>query len=270
MATLTLKALEDERALFDATVEALQLRFKDNITYHETRPDGSMRRPLFVIKNKDDLDHLKSVIHALQKIKDKIDAMAGKKSVVPIPVLEEHVLLYRIWENIDRSSTAALCSRIEIINRLKKRIATIERYSDETSTMICNQLKKELHFFENDKEETYRARSKGRLTSVVGLTCNNSIDKKLRINEAGLFLVGPMFEEPKGAFPSKEKTRKERTSIYSGIAPVPYCGAMNTELYRESEIEARKKDIGWDDDKQATVKEARRNKTTRRHKTAST
>jgi hypothetical protein len=269
VATLTLKALEDARALYDATVEELHLRFKNDITYHETRPDDSMRRPLFVVKNQADLDHIKSVINILMKIKSDIDQMSGKKSVIPLPALEEHVLLYRIWENIDRSSTAALCSRHEIINRLKRRIATIERYNDETSNLFCNQLKKELDFFENDTEEVYRARSKGRLTSVVGLTCNNSIDKRLRINEAGLFIVGPMFEEPKGAFPSKEKTRKERTSIYSGIDPVPYCGAMNTELYRESEIEARKQAIGWDDNKQDAVKEKRRNKSTRRIKTAS-
>jgi hypothetical protein len=262
-----LKALADARALFDATIKALHLRFKDNITYHETNPDGSTRRPLFVIKTKEELDHLKAELKKLDQIKADIDEIAGRRVSIATPTLIEDVLLYRIWENIDRSSTRELCSRTEIINRLKKRIATVERYSDETSQLICAQLRKELDYFENDTTETYRARSKGRLTSIVGLACNNSVDKKLRISEAGLFVVGPMFDEPKGAFPSKENTRRERTSIYSGLEPIPYCGALNTELYRESDIEARKKAIGWTDEKQEAVKEVRRNKTTRRHKT---
>jgi hypothetical protein len=256
LAKITLKELTETRNLYDQVINDLKVRFKDNLIYQETTSTGATRRPLFYVASQKQLDDVKSTIHRLQQLANEIRTLAGSDVRLNMPILEEGVLLYRIWLNTAHaSSSSSTTTRVEIIERIKRRIESVERYGDSpTHTALMEQLQKELRFFENETEVSYRSRSMGHPVTTVGISKIHGIDGKQLLNDAGMYIVGTDFEVPRGETPDSKnkKQRKKRVNIFDELTPVEYSGSTAL-LYRESEVEARKQAIGFTAEKQKQV-----------------
>lgn len=264
---ISLKALNDARDRYTRIIDDLKGRFmENNLLYMEKNSLGEGRRPIFIVKNQKELDDIKSTLATLGGLTADINAMAGYTVRLHLPALHEGVLLYRIWPNTTNVSSTVNTSRKDIIDRLKRRIDAVERNLSPSNEATLEQLITELRFFENETEDTYRARSKGHPVTYLGLSQIHGMDKKVKTIEAGNFIVGVNFDTPVGDIPNGEnrKKRKARISIFDELTPVEYSGATNVLLYRESEVEARKKAIGFTAAKQKEVADQHKNKTKKR------
>lgn len=266
MAKITLKELTETRNLYDQVINDLKDRFKDNLIYQETTSTGATRRPLFYVASQSQLDDVKSTLHRLQQLASEIRTLAGIDVRLNMPILEEGVLLYRIWINTAVASATGMTTRVQIIERIKRRIESVERYGDSPShAALMEQLQKELRFFESETEVSYRSRSIGHPVTTVGISKIHGIDGKQLLNDAGMYIVGTSFEIPRGETPDSrnKKQRKKRINIFDELTPVEYSGATAL-LYRESEVEARKKATGFTEEKQKQVVAANKSSKSRR------
>lgn len=264
MAKIALKSLDEARANYDEIVNDLKSRYAEHVIYQEILDSGDKRRPIFLLKNQSQIDDVQATIVQLEKLADNIRDLSGYAVRLPLPVLERSVLFYRIWSNTINAS--ATVSRVEIIGKIEKRILAASRHTDETSELLIKHLKKELAFFIGETEQFYRSRSTDKPTTTIKLSKTNGIDSRVKTNDSGTFIVGADFIAPHGETPKTKKPRKKRVSIFDELEPIPYSGAANAILYRESEVEARKQVIGFNADKQEAVKNANKSKSTKRDK----
>lgn len=250
-----IKAAKQECALL---AFELHDRFSANTTYREQSPDGSSRRPVIILKNQAELDEVIEVTDKIAALRNQILEASGRLPRFTEPRIIENVLLYKIWANTERSSASSVTTRAHIISNIKYRLAIVRRYSDNTSKMNAVLLENELAFFERETEEKYRARTLGMPSSLCECHVANNGVERIKISEAGLFIVGPNFDIPKGDLPSK-KPRKPRPTIYDMVESIPYSGAERSMLYRESEVIAAKQKAGFDAEAQKAVVDGNKN-----------
>lgn len=243
----------------------LHARFSDHITYREKLPDGSYRRPVIVLRNQAELDDVRKIRDQITEVRDLVLESTGSSVRFTEPRIIENVLLYKVWVNTERSSSVNQTSRLEIIHNIRQRLDRATRNADnDIAQMTALLLRKELKFFEGETEEFYRARTIGLPSSDAECYLANHGREKIKISEAGLFIVGPNFDIPRGDFPEGRKPRKPRTSIYDGLEQIQYSGAVSSILYRESEVLAAKKKAGFDDEKQEQIKNLKKSVSRRR------
>lgn len=243
----------------------LHERFLDQTTYREKLPDGSFRRPVIVIKSQQQLDEVMAVRDRIIDTRKKIIESSGGGVRFTEPRIIENVLLYKVWVNTERSSSFSQTSRAEIIHNLKQRLERVNRAIDNDIAEVTSiLLRKEIKFFESETEEFYRARSIGMPSSFAELHLANHGLEQVKISEAGLFVVGVNFDTPRADFPTGRKPRKARATIYDDLERIQYSGAVNSVLYRESEVTAAKKKAGFDDDAQESIKDTRKDISRRR------
>lgn len=255
-----MKAAKQECALL---AFELHDRFSANTTYREKSPDGSSRRPVIVIKSQAELDQVLEVQRKISELRQLVLEASGSLPRFTEPRIVYDVLLYKIWANTERSSSSSLTTKEHIISNIKYRLALVRRYSDHTSKMHALMLENELAFFERETEEVYRTRTFGMPSSLCECHVANNGIERIKISEAGLFIVGPNFETPRADLPSK-KPRKARPTIYDNVESIPYSGAERSMLYRESEVIEAKKKAGFDAEAQRAIIEANKSTSRRR------
>lgn len=255
-----MKAAKEQCALL---AFELHDKFSANTTYREKSPDGSSRRPVIVLKSQAELDEVITVKNKIAELRQLVLQASGSLPRFTEPRIVEGVLLYKIWSNTERSSSSSITTREHIISNIKYRLAIVRRYSDHTSKMAALMLENELAFFERETEEVYRTRTIGMPSSLCECHIANNGIERIKISEAGLFVVGPNFETPRADLPSK-KPRKARPTIFDNVESIPYSGAERSMLYRESEVIAAKKKANFDAEAQRAVIEANKNISRRR------
>lgn len=252
MAITSMPQLDEKKKLCEQLIKELHAKYTDSKGYSETTSDGTERRPMFLLTEPSQIKDVSLQIAKIQDILDEIKAFTAKTPKIKAPVLLENVLMVRVWENAATTSMKDANSRIEIIDRLRKKLDRAVRDSNVQNIGQVKHLKESLEFFENETEEYYRKRTIGTSDIVSRVYFHGGGDKRYRITNSGLFVAGFGSEKPKVDLPSVEKalSRKGRPSIFDNLNPVKYSGGfgLNVYLYRESEVEAEKQRLSMTQD----------------------
>ena len=238
------KDVIEQKAKYYSIVEELHRHFKDNKTFSEETNEGE-RRPIFVLKSEDELNHVRNVMNELEGIVTEITRVQGVKPRMRGPKLETNISYYNVWLNTVHSSTTVSVTRLEILEKLKRFKKSCDRYKTRANKARSAVLAEEIAFFENETEEKYRKRSLGSTTVITHVYREDKTDKRFNVSDGGLFILGNMFRTPEIKF--KTNDTKQKASVFNELECLNYSGGFDSELYRESEVTAMKKKMGIED-----------------------
>ncbi|HDS1207836.1 MULTISPECIES: hypothetical protein [Shewanella] len=216
--------------------------------YTESRGAIGRVRPLVRIETPEQLDEVKSQINQWDNYvsalcaADPIRFQPDNKNFSPAPKILGEITSLSVTENMAVSTR--LITRERIIQRLTSLYN--REYSlvdDPDNNSRVKRLKKEIEFFQDEKEEKYRIRSNGYKESlVIYKQPGDNRAKKMRIPLSGLFYYDPdktipltMPKEIGRAKPRFDSTSSLRTN------PIPCSLPFGGWLYRESDLETGRK-----------------------------
>lgn len=264
MAIFSLKDLEDTKASLKSAVAELHQQYAELIAYSEKMPNTNIRRPIFLIKCKNDLTKIKRAISKIKEMNDQILVATGKKlTLMPVPVLMEDIAMVRVWVNKAVSSRTNTTKREDIMSRLNDFINVANKYDNSINRSKVKALRKELDFFSNETEDVYRVRSFGNTDVISRIYFDNCDELRLRLTAGGLFVCAKDFGQVRIITPSERAPRKKRPSIFDNLTPISFSGTLGAQLYRESEVEREKEIQNFDKSKTIDkVKNSKKKKVT--------
>lgn len=253
-----LKQLAEVRQEILNRTAALNKKFKSKLVYQESLSDGGTRRPLFVINTKRECKVVREEVEAINELNAAILEFTERETTqLARPVILEDVDFVRVFENKSVSSRTTTSSRKDMLFRLSEaiKVASNINFSDSNRGRI-RQLKKEWEWFNQDTEDLYRIRTFGTPDVITHIYFANGFKERVRITVGGVYLLNSNGSDIKINTPSHRLPRKKRYSIFDDIKPIPYSATLNASLYRESEVIAQKKRLGYDQDE--TINKVRR------------
>lgn len=212
--------------------------------YTESRGAIGRVRPLVRIETPDQLEEIRSKINQWDNYvsalcaADPIRFQPDNKHFSPAPRIMDNVVSITVTENMAVSTRTI--TRERIIQRLtslyNREYAAAE--NPETNSRV-KRLKKEIEFFQDEKEEKYRIRSNGYKESlVIYKEPGGTKSKKIRIPLSGLFYYDQNKSIPL-TLPKEIGKSKPRFDTTTSLRtnPVPCSLPFGGWLYRQTDLD---------------------------------